>query len=502
MRSALAVLGTASDVGKSVVTAGLCRLLADAGMDVAPFKAQNMANQAGVTRDGLEMPRAQILQSHAARQEPHVDMGPILLKPITHTGAQVIVLGKVMGHIEASEYFGDTSAFAAIAEAALRRLADRHDVIVLEGAGSPVEINLWPRDFVNLRAARAVNAALILVADIDRGGVFAQVKGTLDLLPADDRGRVLGIIVNRFRGDPALFEDGVSMLERLTGLPVLAVVPYLDHGLDEEDRPLSIPVNARAPAGMLRVGVLLGPSVSNTDDLAPLLAEPDVHLTWITDPRLVAGQDLLILPASKATVADLVHHTASGLAHAVCEAYRGGSWVLGLCGGYQMLGMRLDDRGGTEGGPASWPGLGLLSIGTVFEPLKRTQQSRCLSAWPVAGRSLVGYEIHHGRSHATGGGEPLVLEAGAEIGWRHDRAVGCYLHGLLADDEWRAAFLNVVRKDRGRFPQPVRVADPIDLRIDRWARHMRRSFRGDAWPRLLATAQGSSAAALQRGAGE
>jgi len=496
------VLGTASDVGKSVVTAGLCRLLADAGMDVVPFKAQNMANQAGVTRGGLEMPRAQILQAHAARQEPHVDMGPILLKPVTHTGAQVIVLGKVMGHVEASQYFADTSGLAAIAEAALRRLADRHDVIVLEGAGSPVEINLWPRDFVNLRSARAVNAALILVADIDRGGVFAQAIGTLDLLPADDWGRVLGIIVNRFRGDPALFEDGVSMLEQLTGLPVLAVVPYLDHGLDEEDRPLSIPINTRAPAGMLRAGALLGPSVSNTDDLAPLLAEPDVHLSWITDPRLVAEQDLLILPASKATVADLVHHAASGLCHAVREAHREGAWALGLCGGYQMLGTSLDDRAGTEGGPRSWPGLGLLPIGTVFEPLKRTQQSRCVSAWPVPGRSLVGYEIHHGRSHATGGGEPLVLEAGAEIGWRHDRAVGCYLHGLLADDEWRGAFLNVVRKDRGYCLRSVRVADPIDLRIDRWAQHLRRSFRGDAWARLLATVQGSSTPGLRAGAGE
>jgi adenosylcobyric acid synthase len=359
-------------------------------------------------------------------------------------------------------------------------------MIVLEGAGSPVEINLWPRDFVNLRAARLVNASLILVADIDRGGVFAQVKGTLDLLPPDDRGHVLGIIVNRFRGDPALFEEGVPMLEALTGLPVLAVVPYLDHGLDEEDRPLSIPVNSRAPAEMLRVGALLGPSVSNTEDLAPLLAETDVHLTWITDPRLVSEQDLLILPASKATVADLVHHTVSGISRAVCEAHRGGSWVLGLCGGYQMLGTQLDDRGGTEGGPSAWPGLALLPIGTVFESKKRTRQSRAVSAWPVPGRFLLGYEIHHGRSSGTGGGEPLLLGAGAEMGWRHTRAVGCYLHGLLTDDEWRAAFLNVVRKDRGRPLQPVRVAEPIDLRISRWAQHLRRSFRGNAWSRLLA----------------
>ena len=486
MKAALAVLGTASDVGKSVITTGLCRLLTDEGLDVAPFKAQNMANQAGVTRDGLEMPRAQILQAHAARHEPHVDMGPVLLKPVSQTGAQLIVLGKVEGQVEAAQYFDDTSALASVALEALRRLADRHDVIVLEGAGSPVEINLWPRDFVNLRAARAVDAGIVLVADIDRGGVFAQVKGTLDLVPAEDRERVVGIVVNRFRGDPFLFESGVAMLEKLADVPVLAVVPYLDHGLDEEDRPLSIPLNQPAPEGMLRVGVVLGPSVSNTDDLAPLLSEPDVHLTWLSDPRLVTGQDLVILPASKATVADLVHHTTSGMAEAVRDAHHSGSWILGLCGGYQMLGMRLDDRAGTEGGPGAWPGLGLLPIRTVFEPEKQTRQSQAVSAWPVADVALSGYEIRHGRSHAvTDEGEPLVRDAGAEIGWRHGRVLGCYLHGLLASDPWRAAFLNRVREDRGHRAQPVRVVDPLDIRIDRWAQHLRRSFRPEGWDRLL-----------------
>jgi adenosylcobyric acid synthase len=485
MKAALAVLGTASDVGKSLVTAGLCRLLADAGMDVAPFKAQNMANQAGVTADGLEMPRAQILQARAARKQPRVDMGPILLKPVTQTGAEVVVLGKAVGHVEAVQYFKDTRELAAVADGALRRLADDHDVVILEGAGSPVEINLWDRDFVNLRPARLVNAALILVADIDRGGVFAQVKGTLDLLPPEDRRRVLGIIVNRFRGDATLFADGVRMLEALAEVPVLAVVPHLDHGLDEEDRPLPIPVNIPAPGGMLRVGALLSPGISNTEDLTPLLAESDVHLTWITDPRLIAEQDVLILPGSKSTIADLLHHTAAGVSQAVCEAHRRGAWVLGLCGGYQMLGEYLEDRGATEGGPRSWPGLGLLPIRTVFETEKSTRRSSFLSAWPMLGRSLSGYEIHHGHSEGTSDGEPLALEAGAEVGWRLGRVVGCYLHGLLADDEWRAAFLNAIRQDRGRPIQPMRRADPIELRIDRWAQHLRRSFRGDAWLRVV-----------------
>ena len=488
---ALAVLGTASDVGKSLIATGLCRLLADAGVDVVPFKAQNMANQAGVTADGLEMPRAQILQSRAARQEPVVDMGPILLKPITHTGAELVVLGRAVGHVHAAEYFRDTSALAAVAHEALDRLVEAHAALVIEGAGSPVEVNLSERDFVNLRAARWANASTVLVADIDRGGVFAQVKGTLDLLPIEDRHRVLGVIVNRFRGDPDLFADGVGLLESLAGVPVLAVVPHLAHGLDEEDRPLPIPIDARgAGAGMLRVGAVLSPSIANTEDLAPLLAEPDLFVTWITDARLAAEQDVLILPGSKATIADLLHHTASGFADAVREAARRGAGVIGLCGGYQMLGEQLIDEAGTEGGPGSWPGLGLLPVRTVFESAKRTRQSSFVSAWPIAGRPVAGYEIHHGRSELTGAAELLAHGAGVEIGCRRGRALGTYLHGLLADDEWRAAFFNVVREDRGHPRQAVRCAEPLELRIDRWARHLRRSLRGDAWARILTAATG------------
>jgi len=274
MTRAIAVLGTASDVGKSLVSAGLCRLLADAGFDVAPFKAQNMANQAGVTADGLEMPRAQILQAVACRLSPEVDMGPVLLKPLTHTGAQVVVLGQALGVQEARDYFRDRTPYRDVALAALRRLAAKHRVLVLEGAGSPVELNLMARDFVNLLPAREVGAGIVLVADIDRGGVFAQVVGTLELLPPADRERVLGIVVNRFRGDPTLFEDGIRILEERTALPVLALVPSLEHGLDEEDRPFRIPVDERAPAGRLKVGALLYPRVSNTEDLARCWPSP------------------------------------------------------------------------------------------------------------------------------------------------------------------------------------------------------------------------------------
>src|SRR3982751_2945477 len=273
--SAIAVLGTASDVGKSLVATAICRLLADAGRDPAPFKAQNMSLQSGVTPgpDGGEMSRAQILQAHACRLAPHVDMNPVLLKPVSHTASEVVVLGRARPRpTDARTYFtaAHHQELAAIADAALDRLAARHRTIVMEGAGSPVGLDLMARDFVNLRPARRAGAAIVLVADIDRGGVFAQVKGTLDLLPDADRARVVGVVVNRFRGDPALFEDGIDMLERLTSLPVLAVVPYLAHGLDEEDRPLSLPIDAPPVAGKLNVAVVLHPHVANTDDVAPL----------------------------------------------------------------------------------------------------------------------------------------------------------------------------------------------------------------------------------------
>ena len=483
MAKALMVLGSASDVGKSLVAAGLGRLISDAGYDVVPFKAQNMANQAGVTREGLEMPRAQILQARACRVEPHVDMGPVLMKPLTATGAQIILAGRVLGVREARDYFGDTERFARVAFEAMDRLLARHGVLVMEGAGSPVELNLMSRDFVNLRAAERADAAIVLVVDIHKGGVFAQAKGTLDLMgPA--RERVLGIVVNRFKGDAALFEDGIPMMEALCGVPVLSVLPHVDHGLDEEDRPIRIPVDAAPVPGRLNAGALLSPRVANTEDLAPLLAEPDLHLSWVTSPALARRQDLLILPGSKATVGDLAHHAATGMAEAVCQAHAQGAWVLGLCGGYQMLGETLEDPLGGEGGPCRWDGLGLLPLATRFGAAKTTGERQYRSLWPEPGHALSGYEIHQGQSLAHGGA-PLVAEGGGALGLVADRAVGAYLHGLLRSDGWRAAFLNRVRRDRGLAAQPEQRADPLELRIRRWAAHVRASLRPGAWERLL-----------------
>jgi adenosylcobyric acid synthase len=487
MARALAVLGTASDVGKSLVSVALCRLLADAGFDVAPFKAQNMANQAGVTADGLEMPRAQILQALACRKAPHVDMGPVLLKPVSQTGAQVIALGKALGMQEAAAYFRDGNPLRALAAEALSRLLARHQIVVLEGAGSPVELNLMNRDFVNLLPARQADAGIVLVADIDKGGVFAQILGTLDLLPTADRARVLGVVVNRFRGDARLFDDGIRILEE-RGAPVLALVPHVEHGLDEEDHVFRMPINRCATASKLKVGAILYPRVSNTEDLAPLSAEPDVEMTWLTDARLALEQDLLILPGSKATVGDLAFLTAGGMTEAIRTAHARGAWVLGLCGGYQMLGATLQDKVGSEGGTRRFDGLELLPVETVFESEKVVQESQTESLWPVAGLRLTGYEIHHGRtSLGDEDGEPLA-QAGVAAGWRRERAVGTYLHGILNSDDWRSAFLNEVRRSRRFAEQEVQTSTSIELRIRRWAEHVKQHLRPGAWERILATA--------------
>ncbi len=484
--SALAVLGSASDVGKSLIAAGLCRLLTDAGIDTVPFKAQNMANQAGSTADGLEMPRAQILQALACGKTAHVDMGPVLMKPVSPTGAQIVVLGKAIGQREARDYFADTTNLAAIAEQALDRLRAAHRAVVIEGAGSPVELNLWSRDFVNLRPARHADAAIILVVDIDKGGVFAQAKGTLDLLPRADRDRVLGLVVNRFRGDMSLFEDGIPILERICGVPVLAVVPFLDHGLDEEDSPIRVPINAAPQPNKLRVGAILYPRVANTEDLAPLLSEPDLQLTWITDARLIGSQDLLVLPGSKATIGDLTQITATGMAEAIRLAHTKGAWVLGLCGGYQMLGAQLTDSAGTEAGPAQWKGLECMPLHTTFGVDKVVRQCSLRSAWPACGIPLEGYEIHHGQTELTElEGEPLIRDFGAELGWRRNRAAGAYIHGLLASDQWRCSFLNEVRRGRNLPERPMQQAAALEYRIVRWAAHLKAHLREGALDRIL-----------------
>ena len=450
----IAVLGTASDVGKSIVATALCRIFSNAGIDVAPFKAQNMSNNSGVTPEGGEMGRAQIVQAHAARVAPHADMNPVLLKPNTDTGAQVVLQGKVCSDRTARDYFGDTSVWAAAAFDSLDRLMARHGMIVIEGAGSCAEMNLYDRDFVNFRTARRAGASVILVADIDRGGVFAQVAGTLAVIPPQDRELVKGIVVNRFRGDRSLFDDGVKMLEEMTGVPVLGVIPFFrGFSIDAEDAvPLSSVVDPKHAPTQEKTGVaaLYFPHISNFTDLAPLEADPSVELHWLHHPRPLDGYRALVLPGSKNVRGDLEWLFAMGWRKHI-EAFRqGGGTIIGLCGGYQMLGLSIDDPYGVEGAPGRSRALGMLPVETVLE----REKVLCNCRGRIAGTEIeaCGYEIHMGRSRVAE--EPLdhLVEVtgrnggaaeGIDGAWSSDgRVMGTYLHGFFDRPEVRKWFLS------------------------------------------------------------
>ncbi|TCD47518.1 cobyric acid synthase [Chlorobium sp. N1] len=438
----LAVLGTASDVGKSVVATALCRIFRNAGIDVAPYKAQNMSNNSGVTPDGQEIGRAQIVQAEAAGVVPTADMNPVLLKPNTDTGAQVVLQGRVDGNQSAKGYFRDTSRWAAVARESLHRLMDEHELLVIEGAGSCAEMNLYERDFVNFRTAREAGASVILVADIDRGGVFAQVVGTLAVIPPEDRALVKGVVINRFRGDIVLFEEGVRMLEEKTGVPVLGVIPYFrDFAIESEDAvPLGSKVDPKAAPskGRTAVAAIYFPHISNFTDLAPLEEDPSLEVHYLHKPRSLEGYHMLVLPGSKNVRGDLDWLRRMGWEEPIEAFRRRGGLVMGICGGFQMLGRSISDPHGLEGSPGSTPGLGLLSATTVLE------HGKCLtnSAGVVDGHGIAasGYEIHMGRTEAAGGARPFLKVTGRNCqavedsdGARSEdgRVIGTYFHGIF-----------------------------------------------------------------------
>jgi adenosylcobyric acid synthase len=427
----LMVQGTASGVGKSTLVAALCRLLRREGLRVAPFKAQNMSNNAAVCPDGGEIGRAQATQAEAAGLAPCVDMNPILLKPEGDTRSQVIVQGRVWGRLTAREYHAAKPELLQVVADSLTRLRAGHDVVVIEGAGSPAEVNLRENDLVNMAVARLADAPVLLAADIDRGGVFAALVGTLELVEPDDRARVAGLLINRFRGDRALLEPGLRFLEDRTGCPVLGVVPYLPGlhlpeedslGLDSRNASArqaagpaeATPDDAAADRGV-EVAVVRLPRIANFDDFAPLEAEPGVRLRYVGAPAELGVPDLLILPGSKSTLADLAWLRASGLGAAVLRISAAGVPVLGVCGGYQMLGAQLADPDGVEGEPSARAGLGLLDGCTMFAAAKATRQVRGEIAAAegffgcLAGLPLEGYEIHLGQ---TIGGLPPFARLG------------------------------------------------------------------------------------------
>ena len=428
---ALMVQGTTSDAGKSTVVAALCRLLKRRGVTVAPFKPQNMALNSAVTSNGGEIGRAQALQALACGIAPHTDMNPVLLKPSSNTGAQVIIQGKVRAEMDARDYQQyKTIAMGAVLES-YARLRQQYDAVVVEGAGSPAEVNLRARDIANMGFAEAVDCPVILVADIDRGGVFAHIIGTLACLSDSERARILGFVINRFRGDIALLQPGIDWLEQQTGKPVLAVLPYLQGlFLDAEDAVVAM----QAERGAFKVVVPQLPRISNHTDLDALRAHPDVDLQFVQQGQPIPAADLVILPGSKNTRGDLVWLQQQGWPAYLARHLRYGGKVLGICGGFQMLGQSVCDPLGVEGAAGESKALGLLDMVTELTSDKRLEQVRghCAFAGATDAR-VAGYEIHMGVSHGAALAQPaFVIDGRPEGAVSGDgQILGSYLHGMF-----------------------------------------------------------------------
>ncbi len=423
------VQGTMSGAGKSLLCAGLCRIFAQDGWRTAPFKSQNMALNSYVTRDGLEMGRAQVVQAQAAGKEPDVRMNPILLKPSSDIGSQVIVNGEILGQMKASEYFRKKRQLIPDILKAYNSLAAENDIIVIEGAGSPAEINLRADDIVNMGMAELVDAPVLLAGDIDRGGVFAQLYGTVALLEEQERARIGGLIINKFRGDEAILRPGLTMLEEKTGIPVLGVVPYLRVNVDDEDS-LAPCLENQGERKPLDIAVIRLPRISNFTDFTLLDEHPAMGVRYVQSTQELGSPDLVILPGTKSTLSDLLWLRQCGLEAAVCKLAHGGTPILGVCGGYQMLGETLSDPWGTEGG-GELRGMGLLPVDTVFSDRKtRTRVQAVVKAPEFAGAQLDGYEIHTGKT--TVRGEVFcVLDNGQPDGCVSGNVFGTYLHGLF-----------------------------------------------------------------------
>jgi adenosylcobyric acid synthase len=451
----VAIFGTGSDVGKSIVVTALCRIFNNLGIRVAPFKAQNMSNNSYVTPEGGEMGRAQIVQAEAARIAPHVDMNPVLLKPSTDTGAQVVLYGQPLGNREAKEYFSDTNYLYEKALASLERLRPSYALIFMEGAGSCAEVNLRSRDFVNFRMAHAADAPVILVADIDRGGVFAQVIGTLNVIPKEDRRRVAGIIINRFRGDPDLFRTGIEFIEGETGLPVLGLVPYFHHiEIDSEDGlPLDYlldPPSGPEP-GKVNIGVIRLPHISNFTDFSSFERSAFVNLHYLARPRSLYGYDAIFIPGTKNSRFDMEWLRHTGWADSLAEFVRDGGRLVGICGGYQLLGKLIRDPHGIEGNPGETYCLGLLDVETTLRREKILSRSKGI--WERTGEHVEGYEIHMGITEHSSNMFPLIrivsknqVQADSFDGaTRSDgRVWGTYFHGLFDTPGFRHSFLKSI----------------------------------------------------------
>ena len=495
MTRCIMVQGTMSGAGKSLLVTALCRILRQDGLSVAPFKSQNMALNSYVTSDGLEMGRAQVVQAQAAGIEPDVRMNPILLKPSSDVGSQLIVCGEVRGHYDAKTYFSLKHTLIPEIMAAYESLAREYDVIVIEGAGSPAEINLRDGDIVNMGLAELVDAPVLLVGDIDRGGVFAQLHGTLALLRPDERSRVVGTVINKFRGDVALLQPGLAQLEELTSIPVLGVVPYVRAEIDDEDS-LSERLHRTEGHRPIDVAVIRLPRISNFTDFAPLERHAALGVRYVSDRASLGEPDLVIIPGTKSTMDDLLWIRQNGLEMAIRRLCDSGTVVLGICGGYQMMGMRLIDPDGVERG-GELAGMGLLPCETTFSTQKtRTRVRARIVADGLADTAIQGYEIHMGRTQRSGGMPFARLDSGDDEGCATGCALGTYLHGLFDTGEAVDALARWLLTRKGLSPDEARTLDHAayqDQQIDLLADAVRASLDMEAIYRAMQVGASSTA---------
>jgi len=490
VKPAIMFQGTCSSAGKSVLTAAMCRILLQDGYSVAPFKSQNMSLNSFVTPAGGEIGRAQAVQAQACRIAPDVRMNPLLLKPSTDTGSQVIVLGKPVGNMDFNRYVRRHEDYLGVARQAYDSLSGQYDVMVLEGAGSPAEVNLLSHDIANMKTARYAQSPVLLVGNIDRGGVYASFVGTMEVLPADDRAMIAGFVVNRFRGDVSLLGDAHDFILRRTGCPVLGVVPELrELGLPEED---SVGFREGPFGGVVKCGetveiaVIDFAHISNFTDMDPLRIEPDVQLRLIHSASDLGTPDAVILPGSKNVIADLAFLKASGLGDKLLDLYKSGKTeIIGICGGFQMLGRKIADPHGIESAGRTMAGLGMLPLATVLAPEKMLKQT--VARHLLSGLEVRGYEIHHGR---TGGMEaaPMMIKPDGELvgaGEADGRVWGTYLHGVFDNDVFRRWFIDRLRAGRGLPTTGSGAIYDLEPAFDRLAQAVRDSLDIDHIYRLM-----------------
>ncbi len=504
MAKAIMLQGTSSHVGKSILTTALCRIFKQDGMKVTPFKAQNMALNSYVTKSGGEMGRAQVAQAEAAGLDPAVEMNPVLLKPTGNSCSQVIVMGKAVGNMSAKEYHAGYSLKAlGVVTECLQKLNKDFDVIVIEGAGSPAEVNLKDNDIVNMRIAKLAPSPVLLIADIDRGGALASVVGTLELLAPDERDLVKGIIINKFRGDISLLQPALEFLEAKTGKPVVGVVPHLDRlGIDDEDSVSLEDKQQSVKTGELDVAVLRLPKISNFTDFDALANESDVRVRYVRQGEAIGKPDLIILPGSKNTTEDLLYLRHHGYETEIIKLAKSGTPIVGICGGYQMLGREVQDPEHTESDLDKIMGLGLIDSITIFAADKVTHQVKAKAKHhnflgiSYSGENLTGYEIHMGRTQFLTPVDPaftITTRSGAAVDMA-DGAVspdglvmGTYMHGVFDNDVYRRAVLDALRLRKGLAPLGV-VQDTQALKdaaYNRLADVVRKSMDMDLVYRIM-----------------